>query len=209
MGAIHLAGVDGSQTLLHDPHALQRAGDLIPVVMAQVPVEFVQTLSRGMRGMVGVVSVEKLVTEGVVKRILHQFLSLGSRASRRPSPRKFTASTVIRIARPGKIVNQGLVDMVLWASCSMLPQLGVGGLTPRPRKLSEDSRMIAPPTPRVAPTMIGAIALGKIWRKTMRRSRSPTMREATMYSSSRMDSTVPRTTRAVGIQLSKPLIRIM
>src|SRR5439155_25404215 len=87
--------------------------------------------------------------------------SVGSRASRRPSPRKLMLSTVSRIAMPGKIVSQGLEDIVLCASCSMFPHDGVGTWTPRPRKLKEDSAMMAPPTPKVAPTMMGAMALGR------------------------------------------------
>ena len=39
----------------------------------------------------------------------------------------------------------------------------MGGCTPRPRKLREDSIRMAPATPRVAETSTGAAALGKMW----------------------------------------------
>ena len=58
----------------------------------------------------------------------------GCRAGRRPS--RFSPSTVMKIARPGKTEIQGAV--VIWsrASDSMLPQLGKGGRMPRPRNES-------------------------------------------------------------------------
>ena len=70
----------------------------------------------------------------------------GIKASCRPSPRKLVASTTTRMARPGKRVSQGLVAIVVCASISMLPHVGVGGCTPRPRKLSDglDEDGIAP-----------------------------------------------------------------
>src|SRR5215212_7328848 len=57
----------------------------------------------------------------------------GSRTSRKPSPSRLRPSTVKKMARPGKIESHGAV--VIWsrASDSMLPQLGNGGRTPRPR----------------------------------------------------------------------------
>ncbi len=52
-----------------------------------------------------------------------------SMASLRPSPMKFTASTVTAMAKPGAIQNQGMVERTVddCASWSMPPQLGVGG----------------------------------------------------------------------------------
>ncbi|MNC76091.1 hypothetical protein D3C75_1277440 [compost metagenome] len=62
----------------------------------------------------------------------------------------------------------------------MLPQLAVGGCTPMPRKLRPDSAMIAAATPKVALTMIGASAFGRMWRKTIRGVLSPRATPALM-----------------------------
>src|SRR5215472_16670924 len=84
----------------------------------------------------------------------------GSRASRRPSPMKLIATTVTKIARPGKTAVQGAIDMSVWASFSMFPQLGVGGWIPSPRNERVLSAMMAVAIPSVAATMMGASALG-------------------------------------------------
>ena len=57
--------------------------------------------------------------------------------------------------------------------------------------------------------MIGASAFGRMWRAMMRTSGAPTARAASVKSRSRIDSTVARTMRAVDIQLSRPITRIM
>src|SRR5262249_40422967 len=51
----------------------------------------------------------------------------GSNASRRPSPTKFTASPVRKMARPGNTVSHHQSSTVPIESESRLPQLGVGG----------------------------------------------------------------------------------
>src|SRR6478609_5962529 len=85
----------------------------------------------------------------------------GSRMSRRPSPRRFRPSTVMKMARPGKIEIHGAV--VIWsrASDNMLPQLGKGGRIPNPRNESDASASTAPPMPSVPMTMIGPSILGR------------------------------------------------
>ena len=50
----------------------------------------------------------------------------------------------------------------------MLPQVGVMGLTPKPRKLTKASPTMTAATLSVVATMIGLIALGRMWRKMMR-----------------------------------------
>ena len=60
----------------------------------------------------------------------------------------------------------------------MFPQLGVGGGTPMPRNESADSVRIAAATPRVAEISTGDKALGRIWRKMIRRSEAPSARAA-------------------------------
>jgi hypothetical protein len=66
-------------------------------------------------------------------------LSLGSRTSRRASPMKLKANTTRKIATPGDRVSQGAWSMVSKAPRNIPPQVGVGGLTRTPRKLSEAS----------------------------------------------------------------------
>ena len=51
----------------------------------------------------------------------------------------------------------------------MLPQVACGGWTPKPRKLRLASVRIASGMPRTAVTIIGAAALGRIWRKMISR----------------------------------------
>src|SRR5439155_8835070 len=65
----------------------------------------------------------------------------GSRASRRPSPRKLNAITVRKIATPGDSSIHGNDVSTRWlrAAFSMLPQLAAGGWTPTPRKLRNTS----------------------------------------------------------------------
>src|SRR5208282_6192091 len=60
--------------------------------------------------------------------------NLGSRASRRASPKRLKPNTVNAIARPGKIAIQGAVEAYSSAPpCSISPHAGVGSWTPRPR----------------------------------------------------------------------------
>src|SRR5262249_39641263 len=99
----------------------------------------------------------------------------GSSASRSPSPMKLIDTTARKMNKPGETI-QGALSISLVASFSMLPQDAVGGWMPRPRNDRVLSVMIAPPTPRVAATMIGASAFGRMWRSTIRASRAPTDR---------------------------------
>ena len=57
----------------------------------------------------------------------------GSSRSRKPSPRRLRPSTVRAMARPGKTASRGALNISVWASFSILPQLGRGGWVPRPR----------------------------------------------------------------------------
>src|SRR5439155_8035789 len=66
-------------------------------------------------------------------RHVRRLRDCGSRMSRRPSPSRLRPSTVRKMARPGKIESHGAVLIWSRASDSMLPQLGKGGRTPRPR----------------------------------------------------------------------------
>ena len=60
--------------------------------------------------------------------------SLGSRASRKASPKRLKPKTVRAIARPGKIAIHGAVEAYSSAPpCSIRPQAGTGSCTPSPR----------------------------------------------------------------------------
>src|SRR5690606_41866386 len=65
----------------------------------------------------------------------HSVFCFGSSASRRPSPMTSKASTVTVMARPEYTASHGLLKMLSTPDLIMLPQLGHGGCTPRPRKL--------------------------------------------------------------------------
>src|SRR5690606_12267001 len=60
--------------------------------------------------------------------------SLGSIASRNASPSRLSASTVRRMARLGKTVSHHASRMCSKPSRIMLPQVAVGGGTPKPIK---------------------------------------------------------------------------
>jgi hypothetical protein len=67
---------------------------------------------------------------------------LGSKASRRPSPRKLRASRVVLRREAGKTRSHQRLSrgLMTWAPClSREPQLAAGSSMPRPRKLRKDS----------------------------------------------------------------------
>src|SRR5882757_1991128 len=70
-------------------------------------------------------------------------LSLGSSTSRSPSPSRFRLMTVSASATPGMAMIHGASRMYCRPSDMMLPQVGVGGGAPRPRKLNVASEMTA------------------------------------------------------------------
>ncbi len=130
----------------------------------------------------------------------------GSTASRRPSPRKLTASTVTKMHRPGGIASHGAVPSHGVAVFSKLPQVGVGGCTPKPKNDNADSSRIDRPTARVAETAMGPTALGMIWRTMRRALRAPSARAASTYSRSLRLRNWLRTSLAVLIQVSAPMM---
>src|SRR3989442_5683374 len=93
----------------------------------------------------------------------HRFC-LGSSASRRPSPRKLKAISVRESAIGGARTMWGAMRSAWKPSAAMAPQEGVGGWTPRPRKLKKASNRMACGIPKVAWTMMGPSALGRMWR---------------------------------------------
>src|SRR5215471_13684927 len=88
--------------------------------------------------------------------------SFGSRASCSPSPTTLKARTVTKMVSPGHQAIHGAWLRNPCATLSIEPQLGVGGCTPRPRKDSVDSAMMAPAMLTVACTRSGAKLFGKI-----------------------------------------------
>src|SRR5258706_9158663 len=78
----------------------------------------------------------------------------------------------------------------------MPPQLDAGGGTPSPRNESALSANSAQPKSAVASTMMGATQLGSTWRNIVNGSELPITRDASTYSFSRTESTLPLTTRA-------------
>src|ERR1700726_1568605 len=102
----------------------------------------------------------------------------GSSQSRRASPRRLKARTAVMTASAGKITRCGASKRWLRASLSMAPQLGMGAMTPTPRKLSVDSARIAPAMAMVACTRMGWRIFGSRWRARMRASDAPSERAA-------------------------------
>src|ERR1043165_3583646 len=94
----------------------------------------------------------------------HRARCRGSRYSRRPSPMKLKASTVSAIAMPGKIKACGATANVerSRASSIITPQDGAGGGTPSPRNDNDASESTAPAMPRLACTITGWIAFGRM-----------------------------------------------
>src|SRR2546425_9873314 len=64
-----------------------------------------------------------------------QTLSFGSMVSRSQSPRRLTPSAVSARAAPGNAASHQATYTKSRLSDSMLPQAGVGGWVPNPRKL--------------------------------------------------------------------------
>ena len=96
----------------------------------------------------------------------------------------------------GKTVSQGASRSTSRPLSIMLPQVGVGSVMPRPRKLSIDSVRIAAGTRSVQRTMTGSMPFGSTWRSRMRPVLAPAARAASTYSRSRTASAAARVTRA-------------
>src|SRR5690606_28035483 len=64
-----------------------------------------------------------------------RFMRRGSSVSRRPSPMMFTARTAIESMTPGKKMIHGASRKKPRPSAMTLPQVGISGGTPAPRKL--------------------------------------------------------------------------
>ena len=108
----------------------------------------------------------------------------------------FSAITIAAMHRPAEIEVSGLVVIAAWPSAMMLPQVGVGGLTPSPRKLKPASARIAEAALSVATTITGGSAFGITWRSRMRVVVRPIECDASMYGRGRIVSATDRMTEA-------------
>src|SRR5215510_10512053 len=95
---------------------------------------------------------------------ISSFASLGSRRSRRPSPSMLTASTVTARKAPGIKMVHGAIWKKVRPCAMMLPQLGISGGTPAPRKDRPASTSMAEAHTYVACTISGASVLGRMCR---------------------------------------------
>ena len=77
----------------------------------------------------------------------------------------------------------------------MRPHSGVGGLAPRPRNDRPATSRITVPMSSVICTTTGPKALGRMWRSTILRSRTPITLAASTYGRSRSETAMPRTRR--------------
>jgi len=107
--------------------------------------------------------------------------------------------TEIATIKPGGIQNQGipLKTLMDWALFNISPQLGVGGRTPRPRKLKLASAKIADATPKLAETITGATTFGNKCLSIITLAGTPMLRAAVTYSISLADKTWARTRRVI------------
>ena len=118
------------------------------------------------------------------------------------------ASTVTRMASPGMAHSHHAVRRKVRPAPIMKPQLMTLG-SPRPRKASADSMSIAVATISEPVTRMGESTLGRISRKMMRRSSMPSVTQACTNSRLRMASTSPRTSRAMGGQVTTAMAMTM
>ena len=118
------------------------------------------------------------------------------------------------MALAGKMTSHGLVCPLapvsrLAPSLSMLPQLGVGGCTDRPRKASVPSRtMMVATAIRPNETMVGMM-LGRSSRVKIRRSLAPRALAASTKSRVAYESVDARTTRKMSGAPKTPMMSVI
>src|SRR5262245_15457865 len=133
--------------------------------------------------------------------VAHRSRSLGLSASLRPSPTRLIASTVSRMATPGTVTSHQASRRKARPAPIWKPQLIRSG-APRPRKDSADSIRIALATSNEPVTISGDKAFGSTWPTRIGMSRWPATMAACTNSRALMVSTSPRTTLAMGGQLT-------
>ena len=100
--------------------------------------------------------------------VMNYIFNRGSSASRNPSPMKLKANEHTKMGRPKHSAIQPCWKIFSWAIFIMLPQVGIGSCTPKPRKLMTTSVAKAPARACVKATIIGANELGTTWLRMMR-----------------------------------------
>src|SRR5215472_3346177 len=106
--------------------------------------------------------------------------------------------------------RKGAFDSCGSPSAIMFPQLGVGGRTPRPRKLSDASARIRPAITSPARVITDAVTLGRISRHSTLIDLAPSPRDAITYSEVATFSVFARARRAKYTQLNtvSPMMRV-
>src|SRR5476649_2873638 len=123
--------------------------------------------------------------------------SRGFMASLRPSPTRLSASTVRKMARPGKTLIHQAMRITLRPAQIMKPQdIRLG--SPSPRNDRPLSSRMALATIKLARTMMGERALGSISRKMIAVRERPSTSAACTNSRERSDRNSARMTRATG-----------
>src|SRR5438128_1484007 len=107
-----------------------------------------------------IANVENRLRSGAHSRLL----ILGSSVSRKPSPSMLTASTVSARTMPGNRMLCGKTRNSARPSAMILPQVGLSGGMPTPRKERIASMRIADAAIYVAWTINGGTVLGRMWR---------------------------------------------
>src|SRR5581483_11719786 len=125
----------------------------------------------------------------------HRCSVRGSKKSRRLSPMKLNASTIVKIARPGNVPIHHHWKYCV-PSATIEPHSAWGGCAPRPRNDSPDKSRIALARSSVASTSTGPATFGSTSRTSVRFADEPSSRADWTYSESPTESTRPRTTRA-------------
>ena len=123
-------------------------------------------------------------------------LNLGSSKSRRPSPKKLKASTVIAIAVAGATEHQGAVPIYERPVLTITPQLALPAGEPSPRKLKLASARIIIPILIVKRTIMRGSVFGNMCLKIKRLLEHPMEIPARINSSCLKDMTVDRIIRA-------------
>ena len=87
--------------------------------------------------------------------------------------------TTLVIAGPGKVASHHAEATYCRPSASITPLITVGGSTPKPKNLSDDSAIIVVATSSVIGTITDVITLGNMWRNAVCISCCPMARAAT------------------------------
>src|SRR5262249_51791818 len=140
--------------------------------------------------------------------VRHSAPCRGSVSARRVSPTRLKESTVRNIAIAGMKASRGATSRLSRPSAIMLPQLEIGGGTPRPRKDNEPSTTMVTATPSRKKANSGRNTFGSNSRNRMRACEAPSASAA--MTNSRRDNVrvVARATRMKAGMPSTPRIRV-